>query len=160
MNFLAKYAVPRRAPRGARGLKFYRGERDTANLCRRAPRGARGLKYARAPKAVAAPQSRPARGAWIEIKGLKLLSHGVQSRPARGAWIEIQFLPVSGRLAFRRAPRGARGLKLGRAVCSVPDRRRRAPRGARGLKSASVRLLRGAGLSRPARGAWIEMWPP
>ena len=35
---------------------------------RRAPHGARGLKCTNAPATATTPQSRPARGAWIEIK--------------------------------------------------------------------------------------------
>ena len=58
------------------------------------------------------------------------------SRPARGAWIETTkvFLPVPE--SPRRAPHGARGLKLIREV-----------------------LFRGQLASRPARGAWIETDP-
>ena len=37
-----------------------------------------------------AGQSRPARGAWIEIGYYKHLNVIAVSRPARGAWIEIQ----------------------------------------------------------------------
>ena len=80
---------------------------------RRAPHGARGLKYkVHSDRFSAQRQSRPARGAWIEILGGGLATeetlcrapHGArglksrwqehlatseQSRPARGAWIEI-----------------------------------------------------------------------
>ena len=33
--------------------------------------------------------SRPARGAWIEIKDGQTIKKGGKSRPARGAWIEM-----------------------------------------------------------------------
>ena len=33
--------------------------------------------------------SRPARGAWIEIKAVTTSAGAERSRPARGAWIEI-----------------------------------------------------------------------
>ena len=82
-------------------------------LLRRAPRGARGLKFR---VFIIKPKkrrwSRPSRGAWIEIhrsrsasrcadrraprgaRGLKFPEHGEKhllpsSRPSRGAWIEI-----------------------------------------------------------------------
>ena len=55
------------------------------------------------------------------------------SRPARGAWIETQSVVASSRTLTRRAPRGARGLKL----VQKPNRELE-------------------WLSRPARGAWIE----
>ena len=35
-----------------------------------------------------------------------------QSRPARGAWIEIQIVLADSLIASSRAPHGARGLKL------------------------------------------------
>ncbi len=34
-------------------------------------------------------ESRPARGAWVEIEEVKQLRLELQSRPARGAWVEI-----------------------------------------------------------------------
>ena len=38
-------------------------------------------------------ESRPARGAWIEIKILcRVLPSMSESRPARGAWIEISHM--------------------------------------------------------------------
>ena len=79
-----------RAPQGARGLK-YRKNTINSSLIRRAPQGARGLKFDIVYDRFAAPESRPARGAWVEIaipaiSDVKRLS----SRPARGAWVEIQ----------------------------------------------------------------------
>ena len=56
----------------------------------RAPHGARGLKCPRHIPVLLVLTSRPARGAWIEIK--EILAYGIKdlSRPARGAWIEIK----------------------------------------------------------------------
>ena len=59
----------------------------------------------------------------------------------------------------RRAPHGARGLKFllllfpVLMVC-------RAPHGARGLKFANVTSFVTEAMSRPARGAWIEIYAP
>ena len=64
---------------------------DTSTLAAsRAPHGARGLKFVDAGHVHAGRESRPARGAWIEIK--EILAYGIKdlSRPARGAWIEIK----------------------------------------------------------------------
>ena len=36
--------------------------------------------------------SRPARGAWVEIKGSGKSLYMSRSRPARGAWVEIPFV--------------------------------------------------------------------
>ena len=103
-------------------------------LYRRAPQGARGLKYKKLKITSAKRQSRPARGAWVEIsyeqsldvwhlgrapqgaRGLKFLWTPVtdgagRSRPARGAWVEIFVNRLKGQPQERRAPQGARGLK-------------------------------------------------
>ena len=96
----------------------------------RAPRGARGLKYPFPSTSASQNLSRPARGAWIEIRifaghglptgsraprgarGLKSGPGGaadlrVLSRPARGAWIEI--MPLTAIALQRRvAPREGR----------------------------------------------------
>ena len=79
-----------RAPHGARGLKY--GGSATGGHAHhgRAPHGARGLKFF-------------GRGS--------LLFSGL-SRPARGAWIEIRFIGSFGPRCYRRAPHGAHGLKL------------------------------------------------
>ena len=77
----------------------------------RAPHGARGLKYGGADLCVGSPESRPARGAWIEIQGC-------------------------GRCALsgsRRAPHGARGLKYV-MVAADGGEVGRTPQGVRGLK--------------------------
>ena len=79
---------------------------------RRAPHGARGLKYkVHSDRFSAQRQSRPARGAWIEILGGGLATEET----------------------LCRAPHGARGLKY---PCreGAGGREGRAPRGAHGLK--------------------------
>ena len=55
-----------------------------------------------------------------------------------------------------RAPCGARGLKS-EVLYLVPDGRGRAPCGARGLKYRITTAAYIALLSRPVRGAWIEI---
>ena len=57
--------------------------------------------------------SRPARGAWVEISlEASPAPEDPASRPARGAWVEIPYPPPLDSRSFRRAPQGARGLKL------------------------------------------------
>ena len=125
--------------------------------------------------------SRPTRGAWIEmaavasvfIAGFSRAPHGARglkspattgttsssrSRPTRGAWIEMSACARCAARRASRAPHGARGLKsLSASLCKLCYRR--APHGARGLKSfaASVSVTRA--VSRPTRGAWIEISP-
>ena len=61
-------AAIRRAPQGARGLKFCISVFAHAYPCR-APQGARGLKlWCLCPVFSAVSVSRPARGAWVEIE--------------------------------------------------------------------------------------------
>ena len=85
---LRRHQLLRRAPHGARGLKSF---------CRlkyrfkagRAPHGARGLKCPGLPRPLLV-HSRAPHGA----RGLKFICHvgelrHQQSRPARGAWIEM-----------------------------------------------------------------------
>ena len=60
----------------------------------------------------AALMSRPARGAWIETVPPTSAWLWATSRPARGAWIETRLLVFGLKVCRRRAPRGARGLKL------------------------------------------------
>ena len=146
-----------RAPRGARGLKQRRARREpcaaasrpargawieTDPCCAdngpdcRAPRGARGLKPRESVESERRrAASRPARGAWIETHDERACAARVSeaSRPARGAWIETTPSRTSDCHRQRRAPRGARGLKLVRTALAWP-RQCRAPRGARGLK--------------------------
>ena len=123
----------RRAPRGARGLKFDFCD-AVCRICGRAPRGARGLKSLAAMSHRSLCQSRSSRSAWIEIRslwgrragerrraprgarGLKLiirtpLSVMYLSRSSRSAWIEIPRRTPEARPCESRAPRGARGLK-------------------------------------------------
>ena len=78
--------------------------------------------------------SRPARGAWVEIRLERIICYALWSRPARGAWVEIQTMDFDKKIRDRRAPQGARGLKL-----------------------ILQRIYKMLLLSRPARGAWVEM---
>ena len=145
-----------RAPHGARGLKSERDGLRQGDGGGRAPHGARGLKYRLYCSSCSAAESRPTRGAWIEMahycldegnigraphgaRGLK--SRGLHSkapylwsRPTRGAWIEMSTDCTSPRPRARRAPHGARGLKY------------------TSLRKYGIRLT-----SRPTRGAWIEI---
>ena len=73
-------------------------------------------------------------------RGLKYLSPGQGSKKSE-----------------RRAPRGARGLKSVLPNKTVRDEKSRAPRGARGLKFKEDAPPPGQIVSRPARGAWIEI---
>ena len=106
--------------------------------------------------AIAMSRSRPARGAWIETQMRELRKPRLRvSRPARGAWIETIAVAADLSTCERRAPRGARGLKL--AMRPQWQCKRRAPRGARGLKhTPRLYAMRWRMESRPARGAWIE----
>ena len=63
----------------------------------------------------------------------------------------------TGRDEKSRAPRGARGLKSVLPTKTVRDEKSRAPRGARGLKFKEDAPPPGQIVSRPARGAWIEI---
>ena len=57
-------------------------------------------------------QSRPARGAWIDIASSRnVVCVTNLSRPARGAWIEITKGRPLRLCSTGRAPQGARGLK-------------------------------------------------
>ena len=56
-------------------------------------------------------QSRPTRGAWIEILAPVFAVFPAWSRPTRGAWIEIRIVDGDSTPRFGRAPHGARGLK-------------------------------------------------
>ena len=75
---------------------------------RRAPQGARGLKFDAQALLLHADGSRPARGAWVEITRIMRSEQVAEmSRPARGAWVEIG---AGRRYALRRgvAPRKGR----------------------------------------------------
>ena len=82
--------------------------------------------------------SRPARGAWVEIKYDALICDGaVRSRPARGAWVEItDTANDAGGGASSRPARGA------------------------WVEIFSFVLIPVLLMSRPARGAWVEMGTP
>ena len=51
--------------------------------------------------------SRPARGAWVEIKKKSSTRKTIKSRPARGAWVEILRLVAA--IAAEKKSRPARG---------------------------------------------------
>ena len=122
-----------RAPRGARGLKF-KTWIDSDGVTGRAPRGARGLKFRRHHAEEQEYESRPSRGAWIEM--LLPLSPFAQffGRAPRGArGLKYRKNRLHEKLSSR-APRGARGLKLLSFVATSDEEASRAPRGARGLK--------------------------
>ena len=148
----------RRAPHGARGLK-YADDAAVSAIQGRAPHGARGLKYnfqavhqlvhESRPAwgawieisfllslAGAATASRPAWGAWIEICGVvRVCRHTLQSRPAWGAWIEMENARGEDEGFSCRAPHGARGLKSRwEDEALYGGAAGRAPHGARGLK--------------------------
>ena len=53
-----------------------------------------------------------------------------ESRPARGAWVEMLINPVRDGGIFRRAPQGARGLKSEFLYCMEDDAASRPARGA------------------------------
>ena len=96
------------------------------------------MKYLRSHRRERLTQSRPARGAWVEISVAYTAANiRLRSRPARGAWVEILLHVVAeGARAIGRAPQGARGLKYA-------------------VRRKAVEKLR----SRPARGAWVEIQP-
>ena len=72
-------------------MKFLSGLLLLKDKCSRAPQGARGLKFVALGVYKFVKESRPARGAWVEIMvkcyhNMKEMS----SRPARGAWVEMK----------------------------------------------------------------------
>ena len=76
----------RRAPYGARGLKFLLGHTSPENGPSRAPYGARGLKFVFEQLLCDVFESRPVWGAWIEIHcslSLKSLPMTVAPRMGR-----------------------------------------------------------------------------
>ena len=74
----------RRAPCGARGLKFFGPPYSSQKRRSRAPCGARGLKSSSAAQAARARQSRPMRGAWIEIRAERAGQRGLGVAPHAG----------------------------------------------------------------------------
>ena len=145
----------------------------------RAPHGARGLKFIPSFIRRIFGRSRPARGAWIEISRKKGTTSPALSRAPHGArGLKSRTWPRTSSAACR-APHGARGLKFqdrldkGVGAGRAPHGARglkssgpwmpcspcgRAPHGARGLKSRWQEHLATSEQSRPARGAWIEIW--
>ena len=91
----------------------------------------------------------------MKFQGVGVLdvAEGRAPRGARGLKFGDKdvVLVVSG-----RAPRGARGLKLPGLALRGPTRGR-APRGARGLKFVPPAAHDGPAVSRPSRGAWVEI---
>ena len=76
------------------------------------------------------------------------------SRPARGAWVEILVILLLSVGVSGRAPQGARGLKYAR-VRLAEALARRAPQGARGLKSICLnRVKRWSGRA-PQKGGGV-----
>ena len=102
--------------------------------------------------------SRPAWGAWIEIMSVWRLAPILPSRAPHGArGLKYGLVPAHGYTLLGRAPHGARGLKSelrhhGDGII------RRAPHGARGLKCLNQWISTKDVGSRPAWGAWIEIW--
>mgnify|MGYP001629327082 CR=1 FL=1 len=108
--------------RPARGawVEMFLGCSYCQTLQGRAPQGARGLKFVKIVFALARPGRAP-QGA----RGLKFLCPAHRSpdtspsRPARGAWVEIRDDTRGFALRCRRAPQGARGLKRSRILIAV-----------------------------------------
>ena len=148
----------RRAPQGARGLKS-RKSNNCGLSCSRAPQGARGLKFSLSSRVQPLPRSRPARGAWVEISSAHASAQAHARRAPQGArGLKFSFYCGS-HLMTGRAPQGARGLKLFRCCYDETTVARRAPQGARGLKSLLLLCCpRSVSSSRPARGAWVEIF--
>jgi len=73
---------------------------------RRAPLGARGLKFEENELAGENLMSRSARSAWIEIEIQKNKRYMAESRSARSAWIEITY--KSAAKAAEKSSRSAR----------------------------------------------------
>ena len=68
---------------------FYAQNTTMLNGFGRTPHGVRGLKSPDIGECEAFFASHPARGAWIEIRPLRVQRLARGSHPARGAWIEI-----------------------------------------------------------------------
>ena len=88
---IARISGFRRAPHGARGLKWL-AERNGVFGGGRAPHGARGLKFVCELRLRLRRRSRPAWGAWIEMGNARGDDEDFRSRPAWGAWIEMEKL--------------------------------------------------------------------
>ena len=79
----------RRAPRGARGLKWSLPQ-TPSNLFRSRPSRGAWIEILMCTGAPSLKTSRPSRGAWIEMSFDRRSTSGFASRPSRGAWIEIR----------------------------------------------------------------------
>ena len=69
-------------------MKYYLSPYNPPKEESRPARGA-WVEILRASFRIPAPRSRPARGAWVEIDKGKYKPISRVSRPARGAWVEI-----------------------------------------------------------------------
>ena len=78
---------------------------------RRTPRGVRGLKLVGVDNSIGNVASHPARGAWIETLLVIWYVPNFESHPARGAWIETPQHTQHVISRQCRTPRGVRGLK-------------------------------------------------
>ena len=72
-----------RAPQGARGLKLLIAAVGLLALSR-APQGARGLKCKALPPITVLVKSRPARGAWIEMRSKLMRKQAKSVAPRKG----------------------------------------------------------------------------
>ena len=89
---LANQVIAGRAPQGARGLKCSLKAKGKTLDKSRPARGA-WVEIRRVSGGIPIQGSRPARGAWVEIHGIELKEiEKAMSRPARGAWVEIPTL--------------------------------------------------------------------
>ena len=80
------------------------------------------------------------------------------SLPVRGAWVEIRRLKLCPPQTCGRSPCGERGLKWQYLQSVLRRMPRRSPCGERGLKSpAPAALQLPEWLSLPVRGAWVEI---
>ena len=146
-----------RAPQGARGLKKAPIRRGLLPLRRRAPQGARGLKNLFPPPDKIVKKSCPARGTWIE----KCASNPRRQKkpascPARGTWIENAAIIDTGVHVERRAPQGARGLKIEQAKAIRAATQTSCPARGTWIENGSNADLGIKRASCPARGTWIE----
>ena len=103
--------ITRRAPRGARGLKWFSVDNSPLWFVSCPSRGT-WIEISAQCTAIQSIWSCPSRGTWIEMAAAALLAAFVASCPSRGTWIEIRETPRYINRGVCRAPRGARGLKL------------------------------------------------
>ncbi len=103
--------------------------------------------------------SRPARGAWVEIKGSGKSLYMSRSRPQGARGLKSRLLMVTFLCCYGRAPQGARGLKLRNSLVILLAFWSRPARGAWVEIPTPTGCATGDPTSRPARGAWIETLP-